>query len=189
MKLTHILLVSTCLALAASAHAQIVVGTNLDFDYAPFGLNNNRYVAHVFWTPNPSLDFNWHTGFEYDGQAIRNDIEPSINGSGEFYLVQPGDLLSSQTLGQYPKLSQQPIAVPPGELFLGVNARGGISGELYGWLHLRRGQDRVLRVVSNALAFNTSGILVGTTQIVPEPSAWVIMSVGAAGLLMRRRVR
>ena len=117
MKLTHILLVSTCLALAASAHAQVVVGTNLKL---PWHRSTIAISLIVFSSANRHQDATWHVGIEYDGATIRGGIDPSINGNGTFYLVQPGDVLSHQTFGQYPALTHTPIPAPSGDLVPGA---------------------------------------------------------------------
>jgi hypothetical protein len=186
MKLT--LFALTALALATSANAQVVVGTNLQFNWTPHTTNLNRYQAVAFWTPNPHADASWHVGFEYDGIArtLRGDIEPSLNGNGDFFLMQPGDVLSRATAGQLTRIGQTPITVPQGDLYLGAKIIGGL-GDSFGWLHLRPGQDRVLRVVSNALAFGVDGIVVGMTQVVPEPATWIMLVIG--GLCVRARKR
>jgi hypothetical protein len=185
MKLTSFALAVLALT-AAQANAQVVVGTNLQFNWTPHAGNLNRYHAVAFWTPDPHADASWHAGFEYDGRALtlRGDIEPSINGNGNFYVMQPGDVLSHATANQLMVIRQTPITVPPGDRYLGARIIGGL-GTSFGWLHLRPGQDKVLRVVSNALAFGTNGIIVGTTQVVPEPAAWIMVAAGAIVVFWR----
>lgn len=84
------------------------------------------------------------------------------------------------------------LSVGSGDFFLGVNS-GNEEGEwgdlpprnLYGWVQLRS-QGGVLSMLGNAMSYSGNGIIVGTTQAIPEPSV-PGMVLAAVVLMLRRR--
>lgn len=77
-----------------------------------------------------------------------------------------------------------------GEFFLGVNT-GNTDGagfpprNLYGWARLRNTAGN-LTLEDNAMTYSGSGIIVGTTQVIPEPALFGLFIAGGAILTMLR---
>jgi hypothetical protein len=80
-----------------------------------------------------------------------------------------------------------------GSFYLGVNT-GNIDGgydpfpprNLYGWVHLQN-TGGSLTMLGNAMSYSGSGIVVGTTQAIPEPSSLTLLLGFFATTLWRRR--
>ena len=64
--------------------------------------------------------------------------------------------------------------------FLNYEARGGERAYFYGWVEL---QDRTIL----SSAYSDMPLIVGTGQIIPEPSSALLLLLGCAGLALRRR--
>lgn len=85
------------------------------------------------------------------------------------------------------------IDVGYGSFYLGVNTGKMISGNdpfpprnLYGWVHLQN-SDGNLTMLGNAMSYQGPGIIVGTTQAIPEPSSLTLLLGLAATITCRRR--
>jgi hypothetical protein len=82
-----------------------------------------------------------------------------------------------------------------GDFYLGVNT-GDIGTpwtdlpprNLYGWAHLQNIGGN-LSMLENAMSYRGTGIVVGTTQIIPEPSSYILIICGLAITVSRRRSR
>ncbi len=200
-------------ALATGAHAQTVyVNSRIKaFPTGPprgprgiaFFLSNDGLYPPTFpaVNPCPSVDCETSAAFEYDGTKIKVDTLTADGGS-DWFLVQPGDVFSRSTIdaGEFPtiiNLVPRPIVmgevtVGSDEFYLGVSTGKGTNAQhipyrtAYGWVHLRP-VDGVLTMVENVMSYNSRGIIVGTTTVVPEPAAWALVSIAGLGCLFRRR--
>ncbi|MCU0785784.1 MAG: PEP-CTERM sorting domain-containing protein [Verrucomicrobia bacterium] len=63
---------------------------------------------------------------------------------------------------------------------------GIYSDPLFGWAKLMN-NNGAIQLLNSALAYKAEGIYAGTQNFVPEPSAFVLIVLGAACLLMFRR--
>ncbi len=143
--------------------------------------------------------------FDYDGTRIKL-FTFTLDGGSDWFLVEPGDTFSRATInaGQFPTIINvlpPPRFMPPeqlgevtvgsGEFYLGVSTGMWIGPDLrsrtaYGWVHLRP-VDGVLTMVENVMSYNSRGIIVGTTTVVPEPAAWALVTIAGLACLFRRR--
>ncbi len=144
------------------------------------------------------------TWFAWDGENI-NVESFNIDEGSDWYVVQPGDVLGSASIGagQFPvlvnmlDLETEPEIPPPvkvgagnagspTEFYLGVTTGqiGIVDRNVFGWIHLRdplsTGQ---LEVIGSAVAYGSKGIVVGTTTVVPEPASLVLVVMGLVSLL------
>ena len=80
------------------------------------------------------------------------------------------------------------LTVGFGDFYLGVNTGNGFVDDrtVYGWVHLRN-VEGTLSMIGNAVTYEGTGIVVGTTRVVPEPSSSALICCGLAIAFCRRR--
>ena len=126
-------------------------------------------------------------------------------GGIELYLAEELDRFTRQTIDRNdftvllehePVLQMNTIDVGTGDFYLGINAgidseNGGNSSKrsLFGWVKLRNASGQ-LTLVESAMAYEGDGIIIGTTECIPEPAAYALL-LGALALLapLVRRAR
>jgi hypothetical protein len=131
---------------------------------------------------------------EYDSATLRSG-EITLDEQSDWFLVRPGDVFSAATInaGQFPVIfnanpvQANEVEVGLGQFYLGVRTGVGFEGnavnlgpprrDAYGWVHLRP-IDGVLTMIENVMSYNSRGIVVGTTTVVPEPSTLAILVFG-----------
>jgi len=139
--------------------------------------------------------------FYYDGSNLTGDGGCLDEGS-DWYLVSSGDPFGFATLagGRFTPISiaydyapsSQTVLVGSNEFYLGVSTTS-TNGEgitepycdpneyqcrnVFGWMRLRNAGGQ-LEMVDNAVAYGSLGIIVGTTDLVPEPSTLTLCALG-----------
>ena len=80
-----------------------------------------------------------------------------------------------------------------GEFYLGVNTGNSEAPwgdlpprNLYGWVHLQNIGGNI-SMLGNAMSYEGTGIVVGTTRAIPEPSSSALILCGIAIAFSRRR--
>jgi hypothetical protein len=77
-----------------------------------------------------------------------------------------------------------------GSFYLGVNTGKGFDPfpprNLYGWVQLQN-TGGSLTMLGNAMSYQGTGIVIGTTQAIPEPSSLTLLLGGFATSFWRRR--
>jgi hypothetical protein len=150
--------------------------------------------------PLSCVECDTEISFEYDGSKIKTFSVLADEGS-DWFLVQSGDLFSAATInaGKFPTIINAvpppeggEIGVGPGEFYLGLRTGRGFEGTrpnrtAYGWVHLRP-VDGVLTMIENVMSYNSRGIIVGTTTILPEPPVGTLV-IGAVAVLFAIRCR
>ena len=194
-------------SLACIVHAQtIIVNDNIqyfDFPDERITFRVSKYIEHG---PGSVCDIvGCFTDIEmaYDGTTIAVETI-TLDEQSDWYLVEPGDAFSDAAIAavQFPVLFDAnwpntpiggPVSLGSGEFYLGVRTGAGFGGgpnrTAYGWVHLRP-DGGGLTMVENVMSYNSRGIIVGTTTVVPEPAALAIVAIAVSLLAAvdRRRV-
>lgn len=183
-----------CVALFAgsSTGQSVVVNNNLKF--VEQGRFSGDYAGSIDQTSEPSPFFGDPTGarFEYDGNSITG-TSSALDVGSDWYLVSEGEAFgfSSLASGQFTPiisdLGYSTAHVGTGDFYLGVATTGhGLSEpcdphsffcrNVFGWVHLSPLLPGIplLEAVSSAVAYDSLGIIVGTTRVVPEPATLLI---------------
>jgi hypothetical protein len=168
----------------------VVANDNIRLRPSPF----DSHLLNV--ARSPSSDVNncedlvcTYVVFDYEDGVLEFGPNQFLTLSGDWYLVSAGDIFSKETKGAYPAMFVDrdwgpPVAVGTSDFYLGVNL--DILGA-YGWVQLRP-MDDMMTMVANAIAYDSRGIVVGTTQVVPEPISRVMLSVALAGVISSLRI-
>jgi hypothetical protein len=127
----------------------------------------------------------------------------SADEGSELFLVNPGDVLSSDTIASLPAsagLTWGGIPTVGEDFYMGVRTGSytdpgfqwgdRTTRTTFGWAHFREDASGRLVIVDSAMAFRAPGIVVGSLQAVPEPTTWALFLCGfiaVAGLCQQRR--
>ena len=203
--LCFIVLLALALVFSSPLQAEVIEDTQIESNGGVSGLN---FEVTVFQTPDMSdptailvtPDFVFPdmvgatTTLSFDNFAL--------DEGSDWYAVEPNDVFSAATIanGDFPFLTGESpgslgeLEVTVGEsFFLGVNT-GNLDSpngprEDFGWGEFVFDFNGELRVVDSAVAYDQGGIVVGTSQSVPEPSsAAVLFLIVAGATCCRRRV-
>jgi hypothetical protein len=198
-------------ALATGLHAQTIyensrilaVPNSFPTPGIGFHLSKNGFEPPLGPSVPPSVscgDCETGIAFLYDGARIKLESF-TLDGGSDWFLVEPGDAFSRATInaGRFPTIinllpppAGGEVTVGPGEFYLGVSTGMWVGPDVrsrtaYGWVHLRP-VDGVLTMVENVMSYNSPGIIVGTTTIVPEPAPWALVTMAGLAFLSRRRL-
>jgi hypothetical protein len=146
----------------------------------------------------------------FDGEML--SVRPSSTDQGsDWYIVQVADDfgLKNISLGRYPTIFESRkhtppynpapfFHIPPGPFYLGFST--GLSFDqtedrtIFGWIYLAREREsplspwyNMLRMNGSAVAYDSKGIIIGSTLLVPEPTGAVAMFGLLFLLLILRR--
>lgn len=201
-------LVFACFAIAVMAAAlhsplafaapRVVVGTNVQLVSLADGGDSNYSLRTG--TP-PFGDDGTAVFLQYD--STRVVITGGLADEGaNFFIVQPGDRVSKSPIlaHEFP-----PLTHPNGYQHNGNDFYIGIAAPLmqwqqfppqelpympneFGWVHLQPDGDQ-LRMLANVMSYESLGIIVGTSTLVPEPTtaAMAVTGVTAIAFLRRRK--
>jgi hypothetical protein len=178
--------------------ATVVVNDNIKFTIVP--PNGDAHFA-VVKTVNPCcIDSTTEISMKYESETIGVTVI-TLDEQSDWFLVNAGDILSTASIsaGQFPVIfntspsSGGPVVVGPGEFYLGVRTGAGYDvfpgpprRNAYGWVHLRP-ENGVLAMVENVMSYNSTGIIVGTTNVVPEPASAFLALLALVTLATSRR--
>jgi hypothetical protein len=182
---------------ALPAAGQVVVNdVNLSMTYASNGVSSG-VLGYTVWQDAAKTD--WTFGeFDYNASTVAYKNTALDEGS-DWFLVQPGDVFSAATIaaGQFPPIvtfgpqSYPPVNVGAGDFYLGVRTGQGATRNAFGWVQLRQisGFGTLVVIIDNVMSYNSRGIIVGTTTVVPEPAAWTVAAARVMALVRRGRRR
>ena len=180
----------------AVAAPKVVIGTNvqlrpiLDHPFENFSLSTG--------TP-PFGDDGTAVFLQYD--STRVVITGQLADEGAFFFIaQPGDRVGRPTV-----LAQEfpPLTHPNGyqhngnDFYIGIAAPAILWEEFptpgvppvrteFGWVHLQPDGDQ-LRMLANVMSYESPGIIVGTSTLVPEPAAAALAVTGVTAIAFLRR--
>jgi hypothetical protein len=181
--------VIVCVAFASHLHGQTVVpNDNILFAVDPsgdIGFRVSKYIQHGFGADCDPVGCFTDISMQYDGQTLQ-PATVTLDEQSDCFLVAAGVAFTATAVsaGQFPVIHQTnwpdpaivgQVVVGPGEFYLGVRTGAGFDGgppnrTAYGWVRLRP-NDGTLTMVENVMSYNSPGIVVGTTIVVPEPPA------------------
>ena len=109
----------------------------------------------------------------------------NVDEGSDWYFCAYNDEFSGDTVSDYTLFNQidQRFTVGYGDFYLGVNTGNGFidfgvpDRSIYGWAHLNNSPDG-LELLGSAIAYDSPGIYVGTTQAIPEPSSLSLILLG-----------
>ncbi len=206
-----LIIVALILFSAADASAQVVIDSNITFtpDASRPGAN---YFGSIQQYPDQSYTGVW---FNYTGCATfgctLQAVTTLLDEGSDWYVVRAGDDFTKDAVhnGVFPTYldktvttSPYPIrSIPIGDFYVGVRTgRGGgwypgvpnfpDTWDIFGWVKLRN-TGAQLEMISNVVAYGVQGIVIGTTQVVPEPSSLAtgLLAFSAGAWLHRRHRR
>ena len=139
-------------------------------------------------------------GMIYSDQTLSVTAVTADWGS-DWFLTQPGDVFSAATIeaGVFPVLINNApsprgtgeLSVGPNDFYFGVRTDTVYRPDrpnrrAYGWVHLRP-VDGTLGMVGNVMSYESTGIIVGTTTLVPEPGTCPLALLALC--FVRKRMR
>jgi hypothetical protein len=171
-------------AIAQTADAVVVSDTNVSLsDGAPI----SDYALAVFKEATTNPTTMW---FDVSGGTL-SWANINLDEASDWYLTSYGDAFTQAAIqgGDFPifvratdtGFDSNDLDVGFGDFYLGVNTGYGsriglpTPRDVYGWVHLQN-SGGTLSMLGNAVAYDEGGIIIGTTQDIPEP--------GATGLLV-----
>jgi hypothetical protein len=183
-------------ALGSAAEAAVVSDTNIILSS---GGGNADYALSVFKQETTNPTTMW---FNLSGSTI-SFVTTNVDEGSDWYLASYGDPFTTETVhnGAFPVFVRDTstgfdyndLDVGGGDFYLGVNtgygARLGMPTprDVFGWVHLQN-TNGTLTMLGNAVAYDEGGIVIGTTQTVPEPSPLPLLFLASLsfGILTRR---
>lgn len=206
MRLAHIAF--TLLLFGATAvNAQTVVsGANLEL-LSPNNSFPGENFSFTVWQDAAATDPTtiW---LNYDGSHVSFG-GTNVDEESDWYLVHPGDHFGKTAIqaGAYPTIWGFPVPsvnanVGSSDFYLGVSTGqgydyvpelGGNKGHrtAFGWVHLQpvAPGSTTLVMLGNVMSYDSPGIIVGTTTLVPEPTTAAFLALAGFVGATRRRVR
>jgi hypothetical protein len=183
---------------ACTIQAQTVI-PDVNLGFSTGGLFDGDFSFQV-WQNALRTDYTG-VSFHYGGSTVSLAGLNADEGS-DWYVVSPGNPFSQNTISAelhqpivtFNEYSYPPAVVGTGEFFLGVATNIGFPTyppvrTVYGWVHLKP-VNGMITMVSNVMSYDSRGIIVGTTTVVPEPEAHlVLIATWPALFLYWRRAR
>lgn len=140
----------------------------------------------------------------FGGGTTLDPISTCLDEGTFWYLVEAGDAftIDNITSGRFPEVGHlgfpgngtvihnDSFDVGYGDFYLGV--RTGLDGldyDVLGWLELRNTTGNTLELIRNAVGYETEGIIVGTTTLVPEPTSLFLLTFALLAMFPRRSCR
>lgn len=183
----HALAWST-LALAAQAHAVVETGHWVSYS-ASFG----NFAVNV----DQTIDGDYTGVFmDYAAGKLRG-ITFNLDEGAKMYVVKAGDVFTQASSALATNVfGDEPVLVGT-DFYLAAKTRSTTDPgyhfddtfySSFGWGHFKVDETGTPQLLASAMAFREGGIIVGTTQAVPEPSALALIGIGLVGVACRARV-
>ena len=200
MRLLNLTLLFVLFSVSAAEAQTVISDTNLSLlspNNSTPGANFSVLVWQNAAATNPTTVW-----LKYDGTHVSfGNI--NLDEGSDWYLVHPGDHFDKATIqsNAFPAIvtfivfNLPAVTVGSGDFYLGVNTGLGFEPDLFhrqrtvfGWVHLQPVSpgSTTLVMLGNVMSYDSPGIIVGTTTLVPEPGAAALFAVGLIGMIVRR---
>jgi hypothetical protein len=172
-------------ALTCHLHAQtVVVNSNLVTPSPTSGSGNFsfRVFQDAAATDHTGVWFNYQP-FNIAQPASISLANINIDEGSDWYVVHEGDVFSPSTIqaGLFtPIVTSGPTSYPAvdlgraGDVWLGIATGRGfqtpVQRTVFGWVHLQQFATLTPFMIENVMSYDSPGIIVGTTTLVPEPA-------------------
>jgi hypothetical protein len=172
-----------CALLAHTTNAIVIPGTNVTLSNGSFaGADYALTVYQDSSATDPTSIF-----FDVTNSTL-SIVTYNIDEASDWFLTSLNDEFSSSTISSNdfqvliqhaPSFQINDVDAGFGDFYLGVNT-GNDQGigfpprNIYGWAQLRNSGGS-LTLLDSAVSYAGNGIMIGTTQVVPEPSASVLI--------------
>ena len=186
-----------CIASSSLCAQTVIQNTNL-----VFGPVNNFPPANYVFTVGQStapVQIDYTSVWMKYSRPTLEVTTINIDEGSDWYVVKQGDVFSPENIqaGMFTKLvTFGPVVYPAAnvgqsDFWLGVATGHSLSSNrnAFGWAHMQptTTSPTGLVMVANVMSYNSRGIIVGTTTLVPEPAAIALVAIGLPMLLHRRR--
>lgn len=187
-----------CTLLSQTINATVIEGTNVVLSNV--GFPDADYTLTVYQdasATDPTSIF-----FDVTDSKL-SIIDYNIDEASDWFLVSLNDEFSAATINadsfstliqHTPSFKTNEIDTGFGDFYLGINT-GNDDGvgfpprNIYGWVELRNIGGN-LTLLDSAITYSGDGIIVGTTQVIPEPSSTVLLlGMGTLSFVAARRNR
>ena len=190
-----ILIAAACVLSTSVLNGAVVGGTNILLrDVPPGGFPDSDYALTIF--EDEGATDTTTIIFDVIGTTLQF-VNTNIDGGSDWYLTRPGDLFTAENIlaDAFPTFFEidgfvaNDIDVGTSPFFLGANADDYTSfynpRGTFGWAQFQiiGGQ---LTMLDNAVSYGR-GIIVGTTEAIPEPGSLSLVALAALLVLRRRR--
>ena len=193
-----------CAIVSGQTSAQVVINENVRFNAIAPSLGEYRIAASkcVTWDAPACLGAQPSVALRYDSGILDAGLVTLDEGI-DLFVTQPNDVFTAKNvemgnfpivLNLVPPVSSPPAPVGTGDFYLGVRTGVGFvalgipNRDVYGWVHLRP-VNGILTMVENVMSYNSRGIVVGTTIVVPEPTSLAMVACGLVIGLINGRTR
>lgn len=172
-------------AFASSVQAQtVVVNDNLHL-FGPI-YSDDTYEFGIYVEQNAAKSTYTAVYLDYTGTKVSFN-NTLLDESMDVYLVKPGDVFSPTNIqaGSFPKVfvvyppAAATVTVGAGDFYFGISTGVGTipnpqyyvpNRTAFGWVHIHPISGNSVAMVDNVMSYNSPGIIVGTTTLVPEPA-------------------
>ena len=204
---------TSCVCLAAvSFNVNAAVITDTNFTLTEGGFSDYELSAHRgisagacctslnFSKENKFGPYNYLGGAYVDNYSTLSNLNQTVDVRTDYFIASDGARFTETAIeaGQFQHFSSNSdyipgasIDVPFGTFYVGL-AMGFAMDEgnpfsVFGWMQLSNSSTG-LEMISSAMAYDEGGIIIGTTEVVPIPSAVWLFGSGLIGLFgMARR--
>lgn len=165
-----------------------------DYQLGAWGGTLNWASGAMFDKTDKYGSYQYSGNARYGNYSTLRGLAMTADGGVDLYLVPTGAEFSATTIanGEFSPIVTEAswtptgygsVDIPFGSFYLGINMDGGVSGarNVFGWAQLNNSSSGLV-MISNAMAYGTNGIYIGTTNTVPIPEAetYAMMLIGLA---------
>lgn len=189
------LLITLASLLVTRADGGVVVDTNIAFQSQPAG--PNRWLVNLNIIETGTIPFPDYTCFSFywEGDSATPFLS-CLDGGSDYFIAEEGDAFTIAAIqsAQFTSFFEDSVHIDESEVFyVGVitphtSVIESNSIIAYGWMKLENTPDG-LEMLENVMAYDVGGVIIGTTETVPEPSTIALSIPGIFALFGQRFAR